>query len=194
MVALTIADKIRDFIDANLTSDMRNNGALDLDEFAKKIGISKIKLATFNRADVSGLLKKERGEWNIYVKHTDSPRRRRFTIAHEIGHFISFLQDGKSKEILKDKEQVSDLAFTRAAPHSHIEAEANAIAAYILMPEGDVRELVEKSETAEEMAKHFQVSESAMLVRLNSLGIIPFETYGQEIPETEQQQEQIKQS
>jgi Zn-dependent peptidase ImmA (M78 family) len=103
---------------------------------------------------------------------------RRFTIAHEIGHFVSYLNDGESKAALADKGQVTDFAFTRLEDGgaAKMETEANAIAARILMPEGDVRSLVENDKTIEDMARYFQVSDSAMSYRLNDLGITPLET------------------
>lgn len=38
--------------------------------------------------DISGLLKKKEGEWVIYVNQEDSPSRKVFTIAHELGHYF----------------------------------------------------------------------------------------------------------
>jgi Zn-dependent peptidase ImmA (M78 family) len=186
-MARQLNPKIRDFLEEKLSSDMRENGAPDLEKFAKKIGISNIWLAKFNKEGVSGLLKKEGDEWNIYVHHADSPRRRRFTIAHEIGHFVSYLNDGASKTALADKGQVTDFAFTRLEQGSPaaMEAEANAIAARILMPEGDVRNLLEKTKAVEEMAGYFQVSESAMMFRLSDLGITPLESYGRRAEKSE---------
>ncbi len=178
-MAVALNKNVRQFIDEHLTTEMRVNGALDLEKFAKKVGVSNIYLADFNKPNVSGLLKKEGDVWNIYVNHKDSPRRRRFTIAHELGHFISYRSGSESKAALDEKGQVSDLAFTRTVSHANkMEEEANSIAAHILMPEGDVRDLLEKGKITEELAQYFQVSESAMLVRLNALGITPFETYG----------------
>src|SRR5580704_7584897 len=117
-MAVPLNNDVRAFIDAHLTTDMRTNGVLDLDKFAKKIGINKIYRAEFNKKDVSGLLKKENGDWNIYVNDKDSARRRRFTIAHEIGHFISYLNGGASKSVLEESGEVSDLAFARAATYT----------------------------------------------------------------------------
>lgn len=169
---------IINYIDNNLTSDMRKGGALDLEKLAKKIGISRIVLAEFNDDKVSGLLQKENDQWNIYVNFTDSPKRRRFTIAHEIGHYISFQNDGLSREALERDGKVTDFAFTRNGEHSRMEAEANAIAATLLMPESDLRALIDNGKTIEEIAEYFQVSEIAVSVRMSSLGVTPFESYG----------------
>ncbi len=180
MAAAKLDDKIQAFLQEKFTTEMRQGGVLDLEKFAKKIGIANIYKAEFGSDSVSGLLKKEDEEWNIYVNGTDNPRRRRFTIAHEIGHFVSFLNGGESKKTLDDKGEISDLAFARGiSRHTKLEEEANAIAAQLLMPEGDVRDLVEKGKNVEELAAYFEVSETAMSIRLNSLGLTPFEFYGQ---------------
>ena len=50
------------------------------------------------------------------------------------------------------------------------EQEANAIAEMLLMPERETRQLIEQGYSLEEMADYFEVSESAMTVRVMNLG------------------------
>lgn len=158
------------------TTDMFEDGALNLQKVANKVGISEILKADFENDAVSGLLKNENGAWRIYVNASDSPQRRRFTIAHEIGHLISYKVGSRSKGAFDSQGEISDQAYLqRTGEVNPVEAEANAIAAKLLMPTKDVIALKEEGKTVEEMAERFQVSESAMSVRLQTLGYKLFE-------------------
>lgn len=164
----------------DLTSrDNYEAGALDFQKIMRKLKIREVILAEFSSDSVSGLLRKDGDEWTIYVNETDSVRRRRFTIAHEVGHLISYLNASLSKaEIDNNKGKIADFAFAaRTGEINSVEAEANAIAAKLLMPDQDVISQHGEGKTVEEMAEHFQVSETAMSVRLRDLDIIPFELY-----------------
>lgn len=165
--------------------DYYEEGALNLEKVAKLLNVQEITLVEFQSDNVSGLLKKLEGDdcWAIYVNASDSPRRRRFTIAHEIGHLISYKNGSKSKASIDSTGKISDYAFAaRTAISDAVEVEANAIAAMLLMPEDFVIRLYNEGKTVEEMADYFQVSESAMLVRLYDKNIsakinsIPFES------------------
>lgn len=186
----TIKNALKDLI----LPDFYEAGALNLEKVAKALNIKEIILAKFKSDEVSGLLKKTgENEWEIYVNASDSPRRRRFTVAHEIGHLVSYLNGGESKEKIDENGKISDYAFAaRAGTVNAAEAEANAIAARILMPSNAVIALYNQGKTVEDMADYFQVSESAMLVRLadkdlsHKVDTVPFETiaYAEESPNT----------
>nr|VFJ47397.1 MAG: protein of unknown function (DUF955) [Candidatus Kentron sp. FM]VFJ47890.1 MAG: protein of unknown function (DUF955) [Candidatus Kentron sp. FM]VFK07828.1 MAG: protein of unknown function (DUF955) [Candidatus Kentron sp. FM] len=109
--------------------------------------------------------------------------RRRFTIAHEIGHYC--LHSAESKQGFKDSQK----AMSRTESYwDRLESEANNFAAQILMPAKQVygigkkviatyKELTkaEKIPTGvftETMADRFQVSNKAMEYRLKNLRII----------------------
>ena len=116
--------------------------------------------------DLSGLIKKdEKGKYNIYVNGDHHVHRRRFTIAHEIAHFI--LHKDKIGDGLAD-----DMLF-RSGLNNLIEREANSLAAHILMPwsllEAEIRKGVS---TIDELAEIFNVSKSSMSIRMG----VPFET------------------
>lgn len=107
----------------------------------------------------------------IYVNGAHSLARRRFTIAHEIAHFIlhrEHIGDGIFGEALYKSDLQSDL-----------EASANRLAARILMP----MHLLEKkfnelpSDFSSEriiaiLADDFKVSREVMTYRLGDLGLI----------------------
>lgn len=67
----------------------------------------------------------------IYVNKDDSPNRRRFTIAHELGHYImhkAYIKNESKYKVLLRKP-LEDKNYTPE------EKEANCFAAYLLVPD-----------------------------------------------------------
>ena len=84
--------------------------------------------------------------------------RFRFTLAHELGHFIIHSQWGNNPyESFRDENKNIN------------EKIANMFAAYFLMPEKEVRKLVEKKYPIEYIANYFGVSVLAMKYQLENL-------------------------
>jgi hypothetical protein len=97
----------------------------------------------------------------------ESPQRRRFTLAHEIGHWVCQCEEGRAPapEILcRSADMAAD------APRD-LEREANVFAAELLMPEAEVRAAAADHGSAEVLAAIFAVSEPAMAWRLYNLGL-----------------------
>lgn len=134
------------------------------------------------KPDVSGLIVVDEKNWEKYnssqfiiVNLAESAVRRRFTIAHELAHYILHRNGNKLYAH-------RDMAIEENSRKS-IEQEANYFAANILMPERLVKEKVEALKTelwgkmpkfvlVREIADHFVVSESAAEVRLKQLDLI----------------------
>jgi predicted transcriptional regulator len=94
-----------------------------------------------------------------------APMRRRFTIAHEIGHFVLHAPGATGAVFCR----VTDAP---EAPKQLIEREANRFAAELLMPEDLVRsEATRLGADCGAMAELFQVSAPAMGWRLYNLGL-----------------------
>jgi len=90
-----------------------------------------------------------------------SERRRRFTIAHEIGHYVLH----ESGPRYERGGSVNEAARWR-------EREADTFAAELLMPEHMVRHAVlEEGADARRLADRFEVSVQAMSIRLRRLGL-----------------------
>jgi len=114
---------------------------------------------------ISGKLTKDpthggKSGFAIFVNESEPVHRRRFTVAHEVGHFLLHRH-------LLDEGAIVDDAFYRSRLSNRLEAEANRAAAEILMP----WHLINK-ETAvgvvetDQLADKFGVSETAMKIRL----------------------------
>jgi len=130
--------------------------------------------------DVSGLLVVQDDLGVIGVSSTQALVRQRFTIAHEIGHF---LLHKKGMPVFIDKQFFKPyLAAFRDATSSkgydRKEREANSFAAALLMPASMVRQAIADlgvdfadEDVVDELAKRFQVSRQAMTFRVANLGI-----------------------
>ena len=118
--------------------------------------------------DMSGLFMKEGGEYIIAVNTTHLEVRQRFTMAHELGHFILH-----KEESLHYDSMEPDMIFFRAEGKiSAYETEANHFAASLLMPEEMVREDFSVSPEVDALAEKYEVSKSAMMYRLINLGLM----------------------
>lgn len=133
---------------------------------AQELGLSVYKIDSFPD-DLSGMIKKESdNKYSIYVNGNHHIHRRRFTIAHEIAHFLlhkNHIGDG-----------IVDNAMYRSGLSSALESQANAMAADILMPWHLLNQEDTKSGFAIPLlAIKFLVSEASMAIRLG----VPVEPY-----------------
>jgi hypothetical protein len=94
-------------------------------------------------------------------------RRSRFTIAHELGHWICHANESAEAEAVYCREVHVAQATDRA-----LEREANVFAAELLMPEPAVRQAWAETRDAEACAARLDVSPTAMRWRLYSFGLI----------------------
>lgn len=98
----------------------------------------------------------------------DARVRRRFTIAHELGHYaLGHLENGSKKF----RDPASNFS-SRAIPWE--EREANQFAAELLMPAGTLKYAVNQRRIADlaRLAVAFGVSQVAMGYRLSNLGLL----------------------
>jgi IrrE N-terminal-like domain len=100
----------------------------------------------------------------------DPPLRRiRFTIAHEIGHWVCHCLEGRAPSPAPAYCRPVDL--TEAADRT-LEREANVFAAEFLMPEPAVRVAWAELRNIAACAARFDVSPTAMQWRLHSYGLV----------------------
>lgn len=132
---------------------------------AKALGLS-IYDATFDRKDVAGMIKAKQKK--IYICKTDNAKRQRFSIAHEIGHYVlhyrSEYKFDENKHI-SFRDSLSTLGF------SIKEIEANFFASCLLMPQDEVLRLYNNDYSVMDMSNYFLVSQTAMGHRLSFLGL-----------------------
>ena len=156
-----------------------NDRTIDPVALATRLGIE---VRAANIADnISGFLVFDaQGKPFIGVNSSHHTHRQRFTVAHEIGHY---LLHERTKPHMDDENGAfnvrlrSDLSSTGSDPR---EVEANLFAAELLMPsewlENDIRghahiDVFENS-LISELATRYSVSEHAITIRLTRLGYI----------------------
>lgn len=154
-----------------LTTGLYKGYELQIEEVCKKLNL-KYFVADFED-NISGAIIKDNDSdtYSIYVNRKHPRNRQRFTVAHEIGHYISYLKNSYSKEELKSNGGFEDqaISYRQEGIQSNAETEANLIAAELLMPRKMVDKLIGEGLTPEEMAELFFVSPSAMTIRLKDL-------------------------
>lgn len=135
---------------------------------AANLGLS-VKLATLPDA-VSGEIRRvakneAEAEFAIRVNRHEDKRRQRFTLAHEIAHFLLHAD--------KIKDSLSDDVLYRSTLSNRLEAEANKLATDILMPATlinneltSLKDVTSEDQRVALLASLFEVSEVAMSIRL----------------------------
>lgn len=143
----------------------------DIKKLIKKLSITLI-AATFTD-DVSGYFVINDGQPVISYDVHASKTRMRFTMAHELGHFILH---SKTQAIFVDKTPKVFFRNSASASGEVLkEREANAFAAALLMPKLLVLEQLKHVEAdaikaVDALAEAFKVSSQAMSFRLSNLG------------------------
>ncbi|MBX8783157.1 ImmA/IrrE family metallo-endopeptidase [Ochrobactrum sp. GRS2] len=134
---------------------------LDVDGLFKALNIPVIYSDTLN-ADVSGHLMKTENGWQCTINANHHPTRQRFTLAHELGHYI--LHRNQKTDF------VDHTYFRKGDALDTMEFEANAFAAEVLMPSDAFAYYIENiSSDVNDIANHFGVSPLAVSVRSKQL-------------------------
>ncbi len=118
---------------------------------------------------ISGMLERRpNGKYVISVHAPDPPTRQRFTIAHELGHYILHRErvgDGVGDDRAYRSTNVGRYHNTLIGPRE--ETEANRFAASVLIPKGPTARLQAQGITdPKELAAKLGVSEQAMRIKL----------------------------
>lgn len=151
-----------------------NTPFVPVENITKSLGFQ-LKLEAFED-EFSGCIIRKNKQVIIGVNLTHSENRRRFTIAHEIGHY--FLHEGKDTWDTNQSFKVNMRGSqTKNDPQ---ELEANFFAASLLMPanflaadlEGQRLDIV-NDRTLDQLAKRYKVSTQALIRRLAYLGHLP---------------------
>ncbi|MFN0292828.1 ImmA/IrrE family metallo-endopeptidase [Pedobacter helvus] len=121
--------------------------------------------------DISGIFLAENSEYYIIYNKNEGTLRQRFTIAHELGHFILH----KDLGVFVDRKSTALYRNSSSATGEVLkEREANAFAAALLMPriliEKELDAISESEDIIEILADKFKVSKPAMSFRLSNLG------------------------
>lgn len=118
--------------------------------------------AEFDDNNIAGMLHKDDGQWEILVNALDPPKRQRFTIAHELGHY--FLHHDQKENKFVDTEgcifRSSELEIEEH--QKRLEVQANMFAASLLMPRSLVLDAMLDTEDLGDLSQIFLVSRAAI--------------------------------
>lgn len=162
---MTFAKQAIDDANQVLRENFLTEPPVDVYELAKTYGLDIVETPfPEEQNNISGFVTMSDGIGKLYVNANESPNRRRFTVAHELGHWRLHKQE------LRDNPQRSIL-FRIAIGELNkdpIESAANVFAANLLVPLEMLRKYKD-SQTADELAKLFNVSKDVIGYRLNLL-------------------------
>ena len=182
--AIKEAQKLYNKVGSTYDAMMLENVSTDLNKIIKELEI-KVRIIdlkafyeenkeVFVEKDISGILVNDDGECTIYVNDSDSKESKRFTVAHEIGHYLlGHLKGGINVAYQNDL----NFAFKRKnslSPRSTSKEEiaANSFATELLMPELIVKYVYILFGSVEKVALAFGVSEEMAYYRLRNLKAI----------------------
>lgn len=138
-----------------------------IEDLCRRLDIEGIEDKPFSSVAAMLLMHPDKAWGSIVVAQGTSPRRRWFSIGHELGHFL--INSHRPRECLQFACSHADLRVenTREADRSKkMEAEANRFAAHLLMPPKRIRANIRsrQPDLAEvvRLAEEFDVSKAAM--------------------------------
>lgn len=146
-----------------LIKDYKLTPPVDLLSICNDLDI-KVKEVDFDD-DLSGMLAKK----TIYISTNIHENRKRFTLAHELGHYLIHKKaDNSYKGVRFRSEHIS-------TQEKNEEREANHFASLLLIPTNFLKEELDSlTELSEDfifdLAKKYKVSSIAMTIRLEKLG------------------------
>lgn len=168
----------RSEIEKRATQVLRDHDLLELPvnplKVAHALGV-KVMNAVFSEPEKSGAIVKRGKAFSIFVNANNSPSRKRFTIAHEIGHKLLHMSSAADAEFVDTEDNFRSEYTSEGGEWTEErrkEWEANVFASALLMNAEAVRAEWKEAEDPVALAWRFQVSVPAMVVRLTQLGLL----------------------
>ncbi|MFY4757621.1 ImmA/IrrE family metallo-endopeptidase [Aliarcobacter butzleri] len=189
------SEKYKDFINKEMDTYkfidyLKNQGfdfkiPVDIEGIINFLSIEIKNKPDFRKIKVTGNITVKNGIPSIWINPMQNKmiERKRFTLAHELGHYVLHIAPTNK---LNDEIDDEKIVYNRDDNWDKIEMQANNFSAQLLMPSNllseevekiiieyqkTTNERIEKDIIIEKLAKKFQVSLSAMEFRLSSLGV-----------------------
>lgn len=143
---------------AKFAQDIGYKAGDDLKPIVDSLG-GRISLQSFDDPTDASIKVRGKGDFDIFLPAHTTFERDRFSIAHELGHYV--LHFPMKMEPMQARRFGSDRA----------EWEANWFAAGFLMPEDEFREKFDQTGSPTVLAHHFKVSVSAVRARMKALSL-----------------------
>lgn len=116
---------------------------------------------------ITSVLTKSGSQWFILLNETESGTRKRFAIAHALGHFLLH-----EKKDWVDSYELGEITVSKDVGSIQKEREAQYFALCLLMPVLEVKEAWVDIQNIKDLSKMFYVSHASMAARLQSLGLV----------------------
>lgn len=158
-----LAKRIRDKF--NIESD---EFAIDITKLATLIGCNVYEVS-FTDNNIAGTFEIKNDDKIINVNQNDKEERKRFTIAHELSHYILHNNDDGSASHIDYRQPLN---YYKDPKDLKKEIQANMLAAALLMPRDLVKRIWEATNDIDDIAERFYVSKQAATIRLESLGLL----------------------
>ena len=152
-----------------------SGGSVDVEGLARALGILVIERKPLKSLDGILLTQPERTDGAILINEGNYALRQRFSIAHELGHFLNPHHRPTTPEGFACSGHEHALAHADWQKHRQQEREADAFASALLMPRTVIEELVDRGADLAKLvarAAFLEVSKQAMVRRW--LEITPF--------------------
>lgn len=133
---------------------------------AKELGIVVKRSSTIPRHVSGKITRLPTGVYEIKINKYESLERQRFTLAHELAHFLLHRTE------IDRLGEIADNVLYRSGASETIEYEANRLAAQIIMPEEAISERQQAignnidENIVDQLAKEFGVSKAVMKIRI----------------------------
>ena len=142
-----------------------NKFPVDPVKIARDLGIDVLEVE-FDPGVAGAIFKEPGQDPTIFINATDSPSRQRFTVSHELGHYVMHADEPDAFDYVDNRSAVS-------ADEGHanqFERFADTFASALLMPAKEVNRLMKEKYTPTQIAAYFGVSQDAAYLRLKQLG------------------------
>lgn len=156
----TLTPETRAKVEAHLSTK-----PVPLAKIAKDLGVQ-VLLSTLPRG-ISGEIRNVDGTYVIKINRHEAKPRQRFTLAHELAHFLLH------KNIIDRSGGFSENVLLRSGEPMAIEYEANRLASDLVMPSHKVSEAIARysgnltDEAIDEIAQEFGVSRAVAEIKLD---------------------------
>ena len=159
----------RKLLEITLVKDGMISIPIDVEAIAGKLGIVTKRLHLDNGTDGLLIYDDQGGAFVAVVSDDCGDARSRFTLAHEIGHYIKDYQDyvpGEPAGLIERRDELS------SAGTDPDEIWANQFAASLLMPSNVVKTMWADNVSVEKMARRLGVSIVSLGHRLENMGLV----------------------
>lgn len=141
-----------------------NTKPVRLGAMAEALGLN-VRLSALEPG-ISGLIEVAGNTYSIKINRHETRERQRFTLAHEIAHYLLH------RHLIDEAGSIKDTVLYRSGQSERVEFEANRLAADLIMPDEPIKTDLAKirspltEDVLEFMARQWQVSKAAMEIKL----------------------------